>query len=108
MSSKPEITQGATGNTGPKGNTGAVGATGSAGGATGPTGATGPQGATGSPAGATGPTGPAGPFNAWFGTDPPSNVTGVNGDVYISTDTGSVYQKASGAWGAAKVRFWTR
>jgi hypothetical protein len=66
----------------------------------------GPAGATGA-TGATGPTGPQGtagtngaPGSVWYqGTTVPSAATGINGDFYLNTTTGDVYQKASGAWG---------
>lgn len=36
--------------------------------------------------------------NISFGTTPPQNTTGKNGDVFINTSTGSFAQKQSGAW----------
>lgn len=39
-----------------------------------------------------------------FGAGVPADTLGVDGDVYIRTATaGSIYQKASGAWGSAKI-----
>jgi len=70
----------------------------------GPTGATGPAGATGAtgPQGPQGPTGPAGANGEkWYtGSGAPSAGTGVNGDLYLNTSTGDVYEKVSGAWGS--------
>ena len=59
----------------------------------GPTGATGPTG----PTGPTGSTGAAG--SVWYsGSGVPSAGTGVNGDFYLNTANGDVYQKAGGSW----------
>jgi len=68
----------------------------------GPTGATGPQGPQG-PQGPTGPTGAAGADGAdgsvWHSdTGVPSIFLGADGDFYLRTDTGDVYEKASGTW----------
>jgi hypothetical protein len=52
------------------------------------------------PPGPTGPVGPAGsPGSVWrSGNGAPSNSLGVNGDFYLDTSTGDVYQKISGAY----------
>lgn len=62
----------------------------------GDTGATGATGATGD----TGNTGPTGNNGAtwYYGTAVPSAGTGVNGDLYLRTTTGSTYAKEAGAW----------
>lgn len=69
------------------------------------TGPAGPTGATG-PTGPIGPTGPAG-SNGTNGTNGatwrqgsavPNNGTGVDGDFYLRTTTGDVYQRASGTY----------
>lgn len=78
-----------TGPTGPQGDTGPQGLTGPQG-DTGPQGATGPQGETG-PAGADGAT--------WYdGSGAPAGTLGADGDYYLDTGTGDVYEKAAGAW----------
>ena len=48
----------------------------------------------------TGPQGPAGPSGAtWYtGTGMPSSLLGVNGDLYLDTATGFLYEKISGTW----------
>ena len=95
---------GATGPQGPQGPQGLTGATGPQGpkGDTGDTGATGPQGPKGDTGdtGATGATGPAGADGAkWYsGSGAPSGALGVNGDLYLNTANGDLYQKASGTW----------
>ena len=62
----------------------------------GATGDTGPAGPTGS-TGATGAAGAAG--SVWFnGAGAPSAGTGTNGDYYLNTTNGDVYQKAGGSW----------
>jgi hypothetical protein len=82
---------------GPTGPTGATGADGFVGsnGATGPAGPTGPAGATST---ARGPTG----GNSWItasGDPSASNTTGaVNGDLYLDTSDGQVYQLENGSW----------
>lgn len=90
---------GATGPTGPTGSTGSTGPTGS-------TGATGSAGATGS-TGSTGPTGPTGATGAagargsdWYqGSGAPGTITGqANGDFYLNTANGDVWELISGAW----------
>ena len=92
---------GATGPQGPQGIQGVKGDTGDTGpqGPQGLTGATGPQGPQG-PTGPTGATGPAGADGAkWFsGSGAPSGALGVNGDLYLNTVNGDLYQKASGTW----------
>jgi len=92
---------GATGAQGPQGDPGPTGATGAQGpaGATGAQGPAGPTGATGA-TGAQGPQGPAGASGGvWFtGSGTPSAATGNNGDLYLNTANGDVYQKVSGAW----------
>src|SRR5208337_3963948 len=84
-------TPGPTGATGPTGSTGATGAAGS----TGATGAAGSTGATG----ATGAAGAAG--SKWYeGAGAPS-TTHSDGDFYLNTTNGDVYQQVSGSWGSA-------
>jgi hypothetical protein len=62
----------------------------------GPTGDTGPTGPTGN-TGNTGAPGAAG--SVWFnGAGAPSGGTGVNGDYYLNTTNGDVYQKSGGSW----------
>lgn len=82
---------------------GSVGPQGPAGptGATGPQGPQGPAGATGA-TGATGPQGPAGiDGERWYtGAGAPSAGTGANGDLYLNTSNGDVYEKISGSWGS--------
>jgi hypothetical protein len=60
----------------------------------------GPAGATG-PAGAAGATGIAGaPGATWYtGSGAPTGSTGTNGDYYLHTLTGDIYNKVSGSWG---------
>ncbi|MEM6456048.1 MAG: hypothetical protein AAF772_13215 [Acidobacteriota bacterium] len=56
-------------------------------------GAPGPPGAPGDP-GAPGASG-----SVWFtGSGAPNGAVGNNGDLYLDTDAGDVYQKASGFW----------
>lgn len=44
---------------------------------------------------------PGVPGSAWSqGTTAPSNANGNNGDLYLNTATGDIYQKAAGAWGS--------
>ena len=62
----------------------------------------GPQGDQG-PQGNPGPLGNPGtagaPGSVWFnGSGVPSGATGANGDYYLDTATGNVYQKVSGSW----------
>lgn len=91
----PQGATGATGNIGPTGPTGPTGATGS----TGPTGPTGTQGV----AGATGATGSAGAAGhtpqLYSGTAAPTTLY-TNGDLYLRTSTGDLYQQTAGAWGS--------
>lgn len=51
-------------------------------------------------AGATGPTGPTGPDgNDWAtGSTVPDNGDGDNGDLYLRTSNGDVYEKSGGTW----------
>lgn len=51
-------------------------------------------------AGVTGPTGPTGPDgNDWStGATVPDNGDGDNGDLYLRTSNGDVYEKSSGTW----------
>jgi len=94
---------GPTGPTGPKGDTGSQGLTGPAGvqgdpGIQGPAGPQGLPGNTGAqgPAGATGATGQA---EGWIsGTANPVAGTGLDGDWYLNTVTGDVFEKSAGAW----------
>lgn len=85
---------------GPQGPAGPQGATGPQGPA-GPAGATGPQGPQGAQ-GSAGATGPAGANGAtWYeGSGAPSSGTGNNGDFYLNTTNGDVYEQASGTWGS--------
>jgi hypothetical protein len=56
----------------------------------------GPPGPPG-PTGATGATGT--PGAAWLtGDGPPSDMVGVNGDLYLDVLTGDVYDKVGGTW----------
>jgi hypothetical protein len=49
--------------------------------------------------GPAGPTGPAG--SKWYeGASVPSNSLGLNGDFYLNTANGDVYEKMSGSWGS--------
>ena len=101
---------GATGATGAKGDTGPAGAAGSQGpkgdaGAAGAAGTTGPAGS-----GSAGPAGPAGTAGTngvngvngatwWNGTAaPPAPSLGSNGDFYLNTANGNVYNKVAGSW----------
>lgn len=65
-------------------------------------GATGPQGDPGIPGadGATGPQGPVGPGGSasqWrSGSGVPNNTLGLDGDFYINSDNGDVYQRITG------------
>lgn len=81
--------------TGPAGATGATGAQGPAGndGADGADGATGAAGADGSD-GADGAT-------ILTGAGAPSDGNGANGDLYINTSNGDLYEKSGGTWGSA-------
>lgn len=89
------------GEQGPQGETGPQGEQGPAG----PTGATGPQG----PAGADGEDGTDGADGSngadgatiLTGSGAPSDGNGNDGDLYMNTANGDVYQKGSGAWGSA-------
>lgn len=57
------------------------------------------RGATGA-TGATGSTGDAG--SVWYtGAGVPNDAVGANGDLYLDTANGDVYQKAAGTWGVA-------
>ena len=104
---------GATGATGAKGDTGPAGAAGSQGskgdaGAAGATGATGPAGSgSAGPAGPQGTAGTAGTNGVngvngatwWNGTAaPPAPSLGSNGDFYLNTANGNVYNKVAGSW----------
>ncbi len=51
------------------------------------------------PKGDAGPTGGTGGMT-YNGAGAPSGGTGVNGDLYINTTNGDLYQKASGSWGS--------
>lgn len=51
------------------------------------------------PKGDTGATGATGGMT-YNGTSAPSAGTGLNGDLYINTTTGDLYQKAAGSWGS--------
>lgn len=93
---------GPQGPTGPQGIQGETGLTGAQGiqGVKGDTGAQGIQGLKGDTgtAGTNGTNGIDGA--AWFnGSGVPSSGTGTNGDYYLDTSNGDVYQKTSGAWG---------
>lgn len=81
-----------------KGSTGATGATGATG-SQGPQGIQGPQGNTGA-TGATGSAGSNGTNGATWrqGSSVPSNGTGVDGDFYLRTTTGDVYQRSAGTY----------
>jgi hypothetical protein len=58
--------------------------------------------ATQGPAGPPGSGGGDGSGSAWHqGAGAPSSGLGVDGDFYLNTANGDLYQKASGAWGAA-------
>src|SRR3984957_10738359 len=87
----------ATGPRGAIGATGSIGATGAAGlaGATGAAGAVGPQGAPGA-AGAPGVPGTRG--SLWSTGSGAPTATGLNGDLYLDTSTGNVYELVSGTW----------
>jgi len=112
---------GGSGGTGIQGATGAQGVTGTAGGATGIQGATGligPTGAYGGPQGDTGLQGVTGPLGGPIGAtglQGPQGETGVdgtkwydgsgtptgisaNGDFYLDTITGDVYEYIGGVW----------
>jgi Collagen triple helix repeat (20 copies) len=57
--------------------------------------------ATQGPAGPPG-SGGGGSGSTWYeGAGAPSSATGVDGDFYLNTANGDVYQKAAGSWGAA-------
>jgi Collagen triple helix repeat (20 copies) len=52
--------------------------------------------------GPAGPPGSGGSGSTWYeGAGAPLSGTGVDGDFYLDTANGDVYQKAAGAWGAA-------
>ena len=95
---------GTQGPTGPQGQQGIQGVQGSQGyqgvqGPKGDTGTTGPKGDTGTqgPQGLSGVNGING--TRWLnGTSTPSNNIGVNGDMYLDTETSNIYNKISGAW----------
>jgi Collagen triple helix repeat (20 copies) len=58
--------------------------------------------ATQGPAGPPGTSGGGGSGSTWYeGAGAPSAGTGADGDFYLNTSNGDVYQKASGAWGTA-------
>jgi hypothetical protein len=83
--------------TGPRGATGPTGATGAAGaaglpGATGAPGAVGPHGAPGT-AGAPGARG-----SLWSTGSGAPTAAGLDGDLYLDTATGNVYELVSGTW----------
>jgi hypothetical protein len=89
--------------TGPRGAAGSPGATGAAG-AAGSPGATGAAGAAGSP-GATGVAGAMGSPGApgvrgslWSTGSGAPTATGLNGDLYLDTATGNVYELVTGSW----------
>jgi hypothetical protein len=63
------------------------------------TGHTGPAG----PTGGTGPTGPAGSGtgggSVWLtGAGVPNDADGNDGDLYLNTTTGDIYEKVAGSW----------
>lgn len=97
----PRGEQGFTGNLGPQGPAGPQGAVGSQGsqGLQGAVGPAGPKGDTG-PVGPTGTTGTAGPSGGVWrsGTGTPSNALGVDGDFFLSSNTGQVFKKAGGVY----------
>jgi hypothetical protein len=97
-STGPQGVKGDTGDTGPTGETGPTGPQGIQGvkGDTGDTGPVGPTGATGA-AGAAGAAGT--PGTVWRnGSGVPSNSLGVDGDYYLRTSNGDVYQRSSGTY----------
>lgn len=62
---------------------------------------TGPKGEAGPPGeqGAQGPPGPGGSASQWrTGSAVPSNSLGVDGDLYLNTETGDVYQLNGGSY----------
>jgi hypothetical protein len=71
---------------------GAVGETGGTG-AAGGTGGTGGAGATGE----TGPTGADG--NHWLVGAVDPTTEGVNGDFYLNSTSGDIFEKVGGSWG---------
>ena len=92
---------------GEHGTAGAPGPPGPAGGPPGPEGPEGPQGEIGppGPAGAPGPMGPQGqpgraPGEKWFtGAGDPVSVAGaIDGDLYLDTTDGDVFELVSSAW----------
>jgi len=49
------------------------------------------------PAGSPGASGASG--TTWYeGSGVPNNTFGINGDFYLDTSTGNIYQKAVGTW----------
>lgn len=84
------VVSGAQGPQGPAGPTGPTGLTGSTG-ATGPAGPQGPAGSTGV-AGANGTT--------WYNGAGAPSTTHADGDYYLNTSNGNVYQQVSSAWGS--------
>jgi hypothetical protein len=86
--------RGAMGSRGGAGSQGAPGAAGSVG-ATGAAGAVGPQGAPGT-AGAPGVPGARG--SLWSTGSGTPTATGQNGDLYLDTASGNVYELVSGTW----------
>jgi hypothetical protein len=67
------------------------------------TGGTGGTGGAGDPGetGGTGGTGGAGTAGTqWLtGSGTPSDGNGADGDLYLNTDNGDIYQKVGGTWG---------
>ena len=87
----------ATGPQGVRGTSGVPGAVGPQG-ATGAVGAPGPQGATG-PVGAPGPQGAPGVRGSLWSTGSGApTATGQNGDLYLDTASGKVYELVAGSW----------
>lgn len=88
----PAGARGDAGPAGPKGDTGPAGPKGDAG-------PSGPQGAAG-PAGSPGDAGTAGKNGTtWLtGSSAPNAANGADGDLYLDTTTGELYQKQGGAW----------
>jgi hypothetical protein len=61
----------------------------------------GPQGIAGQtgPAGQTGAQGPIGVAEQWYGsTINPTGAVGADGDWYLNTNTGDVFERVTGAW----------
>ena len=68
----------------------------------GPQGPTGPTGAQGTASTVAGPTGPAGTAGTrwWTGSGLPDDADGTDGDLYLRLDTGDIWQRVGGTWGA--------